>query len=424
MLVAVERLLLFLTAAVPRTVLSFTADRPFLRVDNDRSAVILNPRRASYMPTVTLSLDAGATERSVLDSETIIFNAVNSKSTLSGNSNATVAETPEHGVTTTTITRITPPRFTELESSMESTSLSENTTTVTTVYGIRHGTSVSNEWMTGPNAWGAPTYDDRLNIRDSPLSAEGIAQATALCRTWQEELKRRNSDEDDDDDDTPLPHWLSRVQLIVLSPLTRCLQTYQYAIQPLFSSLYQQHDADQSPSPPPVPRVVVQPLLAERLYTRSETGRPVSALRREFPGTEIDWSLLPEHNEPKQQPATAVPVRHDLSSCVQPDGCWWYHPLVPTRFTANVPLDEWRPHGQGQVYGDVAGEPSVVFERRMQALSHWLHYEQPETCILTVGHWGVYRHLASIELDNGQMCSFTLPQQPANDPTKLPTSSL
>jgi broad specificity phosphatase PhoE len=409
-----ERLVLLLTAVVSRTVLAFTADRPFLRVDYDRSAiVILNPRRALYMPTL-LSLGASTeSERSSVLSgatETTRFNAVNSKSNVNGNSNATVAETPENEVTTT----ITPPRVAELESLLESTSLSEKATTITTtVYGIRHGTSVSNEWMTGPNAWGAPTYDDRLNIRDSPLSAAGIAQAKALCRTWQEELQRRNSD---NDDDIP-PHWLSKVQLIVLSPLTRCLQTYQYAIQPLFLSRWQQGNVEQR-SPPP-PRVVVQPLLAERLYTRSETGRPVSILRREFPGAEIDWSLLPDdehHDAPQQQHVQ----RQDLSSAV-PDGCWWYHPRVPTRFTANVPLSqEWRPHEQGQVYGDVAGEPWVVFERRMQALSHWLHNEQPETCILTVGHWGVYRHLASIELDNGQVCNFTLPQSP----TKLPNSSL
>jgi broad specificity phosphatase PhoE len=424
-MLVVERLavLLLLIAVVVRTVLAFTADRPFLRVGNyryDRSAeIVQSPRRDSYMPTLSLGA-ATESERSVLDSETTIFNAVNSNSTLNGNSNATVAATSEKEVTTT----ITAPRVVELESFMESTSLSEKATTATTVYGIRHGTSVSNEWMTGPNAWGAPTYDDRLNIADSPLSAAGMAQAKALYQTWQDELQQRN---DDNDDNIP-PHWLSKVQLIVLSPLTRCLQTYQYAIQPLFSSLWKRDDADQSRPPP---RVVVQPLLAERLYTRSETGRPVSTLRREFPGSEIDWSLLPEHDAAQQQlPATAaVPVPHDLSSV--PDGCWWYHPLVPTRFTANVSLvQEWRPHDQGQVYGDVAGEPLVVFERRMQALSHWLQCEQqqPETrCILTVGHWGVYRHLASIELDNGQMCCFTLPlpQKPANDsPTKLPNSSL
>jgi broad specificity phosphatase PhoE len=244
---------------------------------------------------------------------------------------------------------------------------SESTTaTTTTVYGIRHGISVSNEWMMEPgNEWGSATYHDGQNSPDSPLSETGVQQATALSRR----LLLRDEKSDD---------WLSNIELIVVSPLTRCLQTYWYGVHPVITAAGFRE----------IP-VVAHPWMTERVYTVSETGRPVSILRKEFPG--IDWSLFP--------------VECNLDD----DADWWYDPDVPTEFNGaatEASLKEWRPHAEGQVYY-AAGEPMSVFQRRMEALQQWL-VNRPESHILAVGHWGVFRHFTGQEMDNCQVCTFKL----------------
>lgn len=311
----------------------------------------------------------------------------------------------------------------------------------TIVYGIRHGTSVSNEWMTGDNTWGSPMYDDTGNTPDAPLSATGIMQAQELAATLQWQIEQLSSSELEDAQTRPSQYewkdaqvvshdnhhdWFSSIQLIVVSPLTRCLQTYQYAIQPLLKT-------DNGPTP----QVLVHPLLAERVYSVSETGRPVSALQDDFPSKELDWNLLREY---QNQHAKGGKINNDDKG----KGCWWYDPSIPTPFNrdddnASTGIDntnngdatpaamiEWRPHGQGQNYGSTAGESMSVFSRRMEALVQWLS-DRPETHILTVAHWGVYRHLTNgtMTLDNCQVCRIALqePQKGQHAKTVQPLPS-
>jgi broad specificity phosphatase PhoE len=106
------------------------------------------------------------------------------------------------------------------------------------------------------------------------------------------------------------------------------------------------------------------PLLRERVYTASDTGRPWSILEQEFPSIDFD--------ECKRQ--------HDNNR-----DCWWY-----THDDDNS-YQEWRPHGEGQWYA-VPGEPEAVFDARIQQLDEWLA-QRKETKILIVSHWGVFRHM-------------------------------
>ena len=236
----------------------------------------------------------------------------------------------------------------------------EDAASVTTVvYGIRHGTSVSNEWMTGDNEWGAPTFNDSFNVRDAPLSAAGVAQATALSTQLVDAA------------------WIDQIELIVVSPLTRCLQTYQHAVHPMVANL-------NSSRPRPIP-VLVHPLLAERVYCVSEMGRSVAQLQYEFPSL-VDWS--------------------DWSPDYDPCD-WWYNGAASESMDpSDDVVEEWRPYGQGQVYC-AAGEPKTVFTQRMEALREWLR-QRPERHILTVSHWGVYKHFTGAELSNCEVCTMEL----------------
>ena len=236
------------------------------------------------------------------------------------------------------------------------------TSTTTTVYFIRHGRSVSNEWMEGSpeNGFGAPTYSDyNGNVRDAPLSPTGLAQAKALCRTLQQQQ---------DDDDDASSAWLQDdVQLIAVSPLTRCIETFVHGVAPAIRGST---------------HVCVAPLLRERVYTLSETGRPFSVLRQQFQTEESNEQCW------------------DWSACDETDSDEWWYTKPHDASTKEEEEEEWRP--LPGIYA-VPGEPQVVFDQRMEELRQWLCH-RPEQCILAVAHWGVIQHFAPQDhIDNCQV---------------------
>jgi glucosyl-3-phosphoglycerate phosphatase len=191
---------------------------------------------------------------------------------------------------------------------------------------IRHGRSLGNDMMDEPgNQWGDPQFRDDENLIDSNLSSRGVQQAQALGQS----LSQQDFD---------------KLELIIVSPLTRALQTMTLAMLPRL--------------PKHVP-IIVHPLSTERVYTASDTGRPVAQLKSEFQDSRINFDFIPE------------------------DENWWFH--------TETAGPEWRPCDAQQWYA-VPGEPEDVFEARLEKFEDWLS-TRPEQNICLVSHWAVLRHL-------------------------------
>jgi broad specificity phosphatase PhoE len=197
---------------------------------------------------------------------------------------------------------------------------------------IRHGVSLANEWMDRDgNRWGDPTFTDDPSLRDAKLSKAGEAQA----RDMRTRLQREYSD------------LLAQVELVVVSPLTRTLQTMDIGVRPLLA--------------PTVP-ILAHHDTRERLYTASDTGRPAHVLRAEY--SYVDFALVP------------------------PD-TWWFQGDMG---------EEWRPFGDGQTYA-VPGEPNELFQDRLREFQKWLA-SRPERTIVLVSHWAILRAWTGDEFQN------------------------
>ncbi|GIL70739.1 hypothetical protein Vretifemale_1454 [Volvox reticuliferus] len=134
-----------------------------------------------------------------------------------------------------------------------------------------------------------------------------------------------------------------RPEAVLVSPLTRCLQTATATCQLLLA----QHQ---------VP-MVAEPLLRERLTLSSEVGRFPSELRVDFPGIRF----------PANMP-----------------NIWWY--------TATPDADP----------RHITREPQGVYEERLAALRQLLA-GRPERCLLLVTHWGILQALTGADLQPGEM---------------------
>lgn len=209
---------------------------------------------------------------------------------------------------------------------------------------IRHGRSLGNDMMDKPgNRWGDANFQDDATLIDSPLNDLGKNQAKSMS----------------------IEDQLKDAELVVVSPLTRTLETFQYGVLPKL--------------PDGVP-IIAQPLSAERVYTTSDTGRVAAELKTQFPS--VDFSLMGEEDK------------------------WWFH--------TDNPGEEWRPHKEGQFYG-VPGEPKDVFEDRMVKYQQWLA-TRPESNIVMVSHWAILRYFTGDQFEN---CEARIVQWNPSDVSKL-----
>mmetsp|Transcript_45633 Transcript_45633/g.111139 ORF Transcript_45633/g.111139 Transcript_45633/m.111139 type:complete len:997 (+) Transcript_45633:180-3170(+) len=232
---------------------------------------------------------------------------------------------------------------------------------------IRHGISVANEFMARPgNQWGDATFRDDPTLIDAPLSQSGRQMTEELLH---HQLRTQ----------TDIQEFLSNVELIIISPLTRCLQTYQVGVEPVLAELgvLSRLNADTGEKISVSPPVIAVPLIRERVYTASDTGRDISTLHQEFPRVNFDECVQPDDGETTSTAEKSVQQQ-----------AWWYNPTT----TDKSNYVEWRPYGQGQWYA-VPGEPEDVFENRMVQFDEWLS-DRPEKNILIVAHWGVLRHMS------------------------------
>jgi broad specificity phosphatase PhoE len=268
------------------------------------------------------------------------------------------------------------------------------------------------------NRWGDATFRDDPTLIDAPLSSIGKQHTIEYLQQQLDPSSPVQQQQQQQQQQQPSQHYhlsasilLKEIELIVVSPLTRCLETYQYGIEPILNKIRTKKEEEEedensggqqqrccdydytrnsfSRSPPPPPMIMAHPLIRERVYTSSDTGRPISILQQEFPNINFDECCC------------AHPSNNDQ---------WWYtggesgtDSSPHQHDNNNNNNEEWRPYGQGQWYA-VPGEPQHVLERRLDEFDLWLS-QRPEHNIMIVSHWGVLKHLSSdrIEWANAQV---------------------
>eukprot|EP00579_Thalassiosira_antarctica_P033163 CAMPEP_0202002314 /NCGR_PEP_ID=MMETSP0905-20130828/8172_1 /ASSEMBLY_ACC=CAM_ASM_000554 /TAXON_ID=420261 /ORGANISM="Thalassiosira antarctica, Strain CCMP982" /LENGTH=307 /DNA_ID=CAMNT_0048559171 /DNA_START=54 /DNA_END=977 /DNA_ORIENTATION=+ len=219
---------------------------------------------------------------------------------------------------------------------------------------IRHGRTYMNEYIGGIN-YGTPNFTDIFpdtseytdKYPDSPLSPVGhdqVKKLNSMIRDLKEGIdEAKTSMSDDQEDDS----FLNDLDLVVVSPLTRALQTLEIG-------LYQHIQERKVP-------IMALPLATERVYLVSDIGKNRSELKKRYGYIDFDTAFLEkEGDEP-----------------------WWF---TPSDELADNYV-EWRPSGEGQTYACL-GEPQDYFDRRMSDLYLFLRNRE-ETTIAVVCHAGV-----------------------------------
>lgn len=248
------------------------------------------------------------------------------------------------------------------------------TSTAKRLVCIRHARSEGNEMMAQPgNEWGDPTFCDNAELIDAKLTETGLQQVRD--ELLPKFIRSANTGATNTGDGNAMDYrqLLKDVDLVVVSPLTRTQETFQYGVLPALEEIYSEKDSSSN-----MPNILALPLSTERVYTASDTGRPVTELSKQF--TWVDWSLL-------------LPVDGQKATTKTKD--WWYSHAdedETTITTSNADsYQEWRPIGEGQWYA-VPGEPEDRFQTRMKELEEWIAARE-ENNILLVAHWGVIRYL-------------------------------
>jgi broad specificity phosphatase PhoE len=219
---------------------------------------------------------------------------------------------------------------------------------------VRHGCTHMNEYLSRPGSrWGEPTFADDWSLRDSALSTHGIHQAKLLYQYFEDQ------------------DVLHDVDLVVVSPLTRALQTLEIGLLPNLRDHSQKRNL-------PLPPIIALPLAAERVYMSSEIGTPVEELQKSFP---------------------FVDFQSGFNSNFHSSNEWWWRP------SSGAVTSEWRPFGQGQVYIN-AGEPEEVFHFRMRQLYDWLASRQEKNIVL-ICHWAVLQFLCGHDFHNCEVKEIT-----------------
>ncbi|CAJ1957394.1 unnamed protein product [Cylindrotheca closterium] len=216
---------------------------------------------------------------------------------------------------------------------------------------LRHGRTYMNDFIGGVH-FGAPNFSDifpetpenKSKYIDSPLTPEGIKQAQNLKSVLQRTRKLKDYGANKMEERL-FGSLLDEIDLVVVSPLTRALETMDIGLYPLIKARN-------------IP-IVANPLASERLYLVSDVGQARKELKKMYEYVDFD-------------------------SCISDDDRPWH--FQPTEDLKKTYV-EWRPSGHGQVYACL-GEPQDHFDRRMTELFLFLE-ERPERTIVLVCHAGV-----------------------------------
>jgi broad specificity phosphatase PhoE len=290
------------------------------------------------------------------------------------------------------------------EASFEMSTLSTTTATPRRkqIFGIRHGRSLANEYMSLPgNEWGDSTFRDDTGLKDALLSPAGMDQT---CRLSQALLSKDGNLEiySSTNNHTKQHFSINEIDLVLVSPFSRCIQTWEYGLLPAFRE-YRCNT---------MPNVLCLPILRERVYTASDTGRSLMELRKEFKTASIDWDKsIAIHTSGYGLPTDQN--KKSLAKETNSVDVWWYTVEGNNEDDDVGSLySEWRPSGDGQYYA-VPGEPEFVFQKRMSLLRDFLH-QRPEQNILLVTHWAVLQSFTGEDVDNCACVKISInePQHP------------
>ncbi len=275
---------------------------------------------------------------------------------------------------------------------------------------VRHGRTYMNEYLSQPGCrWGDAGFidiglSDEL-YRDSPLSPKGMEQAKDLCQRITLSLMNENSVNDDmggnrdefyNDNDSIVN--FKDVDLVVVSPLTRSLQTFEYGLKK--HCIIMDENSKGGKQLP----VIATPLASERVYLISDLGLPVNELKIKFPyadfTSEFDkfeekwWFTV---NSSSISSCDSVNNKDDDDELIYP-----FNSMESSKYV------EWRPNSEGQTYA-CYGEPDDQFNQRMIALYEWLDSRQ-ERNVCMVSHWGVLEYLTGMDFDNCQVKEISFEQ--------------
>ncbi|PNW74683.1 hypothetical protein CHLRE_12g487150v5 [Chlamydomonas reinhardtii] len=194
---------------------------------------------------------------------------------------------------------------------------------VKVLHVIRHGATEMAAYM-ALHKYGSPHQEPLRDplLYDTVLSREGLRRVEALGPA--------------------VAALRPQPEAVLVSPLTRCLQTAVIVTSGLQRGL----------------RVEAEPLLRERVTLSSEIGRAPSELTNDFPEVAFPTDM---------------------------DDVWWYT-------------------GGATDPKAIVKEPQEVYERRLAELRRRLA-ARPERCLLLVSHWGVLHALAGRDLQPGEVAT-------------------
>jgi hypothetical protein len=199
-----------------------------------------------------------------------------------------------------------------------------------------------NEYLGTPGkSFGSPNFTDvfpshhQEKYRDSKLSHRGVAQAQSLHKLLGDlnHPKRNVQAQRKLQLDDNYKDIVQQLDLVVCSPLSRALHTFEIGLQP--------HLPEQVP-------IVALPLASERLYLISDIGKRRSELAREFQYCDFEIGFQRNSNDE-----------------LLLDEEWWFglDDCPKRRSTRATPTGityesyvEWRPNSQNQEYA-CPGEP-------------------------------------------------------------------
>lgn len=233
---------------------------------------------------------------------------------------------------------------------------------------VRHGCTYMNEYLAGKDGGKRFASFDFTDVFDTPDQQQKYHD-TPLSPFGREQAKTLGS--------YPIPPTFTQnCDLVVVSPLTRALQTFDLGIKPYLPISDDNNHPKNSISIP----IVALPYAAERLYLISDVGRPICDIQDDFPF--VDFRSELQECQMSNDPTTAI------------TDIWWYQPPNDGSY------EEWRPTGQQQKYACPA-EPYDVFNVRMSRFYYWLQ-NRSEMNIIVVCHHGVIDWMLDMSFANCQ----------------------